>query len=1046
VVAAAKRIGAGLGRLRRLLVALGLASLLSLALVPEGNLADRLALIAFLSVGFATAMGWFELVAQGRPGHTANERADGRNGRAWFLVTLGVALTATLAVQTWFKPGTSIAGGDIKPPEGTAWLARLFEPWTWTGSNLGEPSQLPLDVPWAAILWVVHGLGGDPALAQRIWYTTLFVGAALGALALLAALRLGPAAALVGSVVYVLNPYVVSTVNTYAVYLAAMILLAAMPAALVAAGTGRLSMLWAVSLLALAAPMLGYVFLNPPLVGLIVGATLATPLLVGWIDGREAGIRSLRALALAAPVLAAVSAYWIVPAIFHLVDFAGTQLVGLATWTWTEGRANLRNAFWLNTFWGWSFSEYYPYAPVYGKLPMLLAEFALPTIAFGALVLRMPGREHELSFRRHRQLRLVVATATVALIVMFLSTGTNPPGDTIFIRLYDLPFGWLLREPGRFLMLVALAYAVLSGVLVQALFEGQIVGRLVEATRQSRMYYTRAVVPVALAVSVVLGFPLYTGAVVPDARPNLPPVHVAVPSYWTEMARFADDLPVQGALLVMPPDDFYQMPYSWGYYGTDDFIVDLFRRPVLVPNGQGYIPASSQVFGAVNLAAQSIMHGDWRQVEVQVRALNTPLILVRRDVDSGFPGRSILAPDALAEALSAAPNFVLIKQIGSLALFSLIGNTSETEVTTNFVTINTRTPDLRLLTVLPATSMLVTSGARAGATNVIQAPPIEIWPEDRGSLVWQPASPPGRAYRIAELNSRKVVVLDRSSAMTTDVSSARVVYTPDGSRNLVTVSISGRPAISNGDFRTGPWTAISDCYNSDPAQAKLSATVVVNGAPGGLPALRLSASSDSACEIQRLAWTKGSLVVSLMIHHVQGIAPRICLWEYGPNHCAPLPSIPDQAGWATYRTSVTPDVGTTEIRLHLYADGGAPGSLTVNEYADVRVVEVPSLPSLTLISEPALQSPPATQLVVLHNSYSAAWHGPMGDEHVLVDGMLNGWLQPAGTHRFSASYEPGELLSVSQWISLGTFLLILLSPACLMAVRTVISRRSGRPR
>ena len=70
------------------------------------------------------------------------------------------------------------------------------------------------------------------------------------------------------------------------------------------------------------------------------------------------------------------------------------------------------------------------------------------------------------------------------------------------------------------------------------------------------------------------------------------------------MARFVDAAPLSGAVLVLPPDDFYQMPYRWGYYGTDSFIPDLMNRPVLVPSGQGYSPASVQLLRAVDLTTQ----------------------------------------------------------------------------------------------------------------------------------------------------------------------------------------------------------------------------------------------------------------------------------------------------------------------------------------------------------------------------------------------------------------------------------------------------------
>src|SRR5207247_826151 len=99
-------------------------------------------------------------------------------------------------------------------------------------------------LPWAAVIGAVQMLGGDADAAQRVWYTALYVGAALSAVGLIAALGMRPAAGLVGAAIYVLNPYVVSEVNTYPIYAVALFLLAGIPAILVAVGTGRLSLRW----------------------------------------------------------------------------------------------------------------------------------------------------------------------------------------------------------------------------------------------------------------------------------------------------------------------------------------------------------------------------------------------------------------------------------------------------------------------------------------------------------------------------------------------------------------------------------------------------------------------------------------------------------------------------------------------------------------------------------------------------------------------------------------------------------------------------------
>src|SRR5215831_6556727 len=296
-------------------------------------------------------------------------------------------------------------------------------------------------------------------------------------------------------------------------------------------------------------------------------------------------------------------------------------------------------------------------------------------------------------------MRIAVALASISLLIIFLSTGTNPPGDRLFLPLYRLPLGWLLREPGRFLMLVSLAFAAMVGVTTEAVSHSRLVLRM-RGWRFRSSEIVRGVLPATtLASTFLLGFPLFTGAIVPDGRAGLPPAHVQMPAYWRQMAQFVDGLPSQGAVLILPPDDYYQMPYSWGYYGSDGFIVELFHRHVLVPSGQGYSPASSEVLSAVDMTANGILSGDWLRVETLLLDLNSPFVLVRMDVETGIPDRTILPPQDLFDALIASPKFTLLRRFGSLALFELLRPSSELTTAADFVTVNTQTPDLRLLSV-----------------------------------------------------------------------------------------------------------------------------------------------------------------------------------------------------------------------------------------------------------------------------------------------------------------------------------------------------------
>ncbi len=387
-----------------------------------------------------------------------------RHVALWRWTLIGLGFGGALACQTWFQPGTVIAGGDIAPPIGTAWIGRIFADFGWTGDTLGGPATNQGRLAWGVVSELTHLAGGSGALAQRIWLTLLVAGIMVAAGALARSLGFSPLAGLVASVLYFFNPMTVSQIGVNDVYLVTMALLAALPAAVISYVRGNIRLWTLCVVFVVAAPFVGYSFANPPLVGMLAVAILLTPLLVRIRFGGDAMTRSLQGLIVGVVLLIAASAYWLIPAWVGLTSVASGQLSTLSAWAFTESRSTLTNAFWSNTTWGWQFTEYYPYAPEFGRFPLDLVQPLLPLVAFGGFVLSPASTD---TGRRIARVAAFLAVGTMGVI--FLSTGTRAPGNLLFDPLYKLPFGWLLREPGRFLMAAALGYALLAGALVEQL-------------------------------------------------------------------------------------------------------------------------------------------------------------------------------------------------------------------------------------------------------------------------------------------------------------------------------------------------------------------------------------------------------------------------------------------------------------------------------------------------------------------------------------------------------------------------------------------------
>ena len=908
-----------------------------------------------------------------------------------------VGLVPAIAAQSWFDPGRLLAGGDMWPLVGTAWLGRLFAPWWWSGSNLGGPAANEASVPLAAVYWVVHALHGSPALAGRIWYTALLTGAAATCYLLLRALRVSPVGSTIGALAYVFNAHVVD-IGTNPVFLAAMVALAGLPAVVLTTASGQWPLRRGILLLGASAPLLGYVSQNPPLV-LMIGALLASmPLLVAWLDGQAAARRALRTLALGGLLLVLASCYWLVPTVFQLQIDATSTLASTSSWIWTEGRATLANGFWLNNDWSWKYAEYFPFAGDYEEFPLETLKFLLPTTAFGFLALARFSRAIAATARRAR---LGIAASAIALFMVLLSTGTYLPGALVFDPLYKLPIGWQLREPGRFLILGGLAYSVLLALTAEAVCErlyswaGTVCGWRSALRRPGlRLVAVGAVVAAVLAP----GFPIMTGAIAPDHRPLLPSMRVSVPAYWTGMSSYLNHSAPPGNLLVLPEDDFYQMPYTWGYYGVDTFITDLIARNVVDPVAQGYQPAGQQLIGAVGLVEQGLLAHDWPSVQRTLAAIGTPLLLVRGDVNAAFPQREITPPAALDTALREDPGMRLVRRFGKLDLFALRVPISPTGSDTPYVTVNSATPDLRDLALLPSGTALISSPMRSTVPAVLQAPPVSQWQLTGDELETSITEPPGWRYQIKLLSATGAFERPGISSKPP----ARLITRVRHRDGQVVEELSyklGSSLLTDGDFVSGPWSAVANCaaIPGTLSTARLSAPLLAGQGPAGQSALALSAHADSACEARPLAWRSGPLFVSFWFRNVSGAVPRICLWETPIDKCATVTPIPPSSSspqWYRYQAFVTPDPGTRSLQLFLYADVYIAGVPTTNEYSDVVVRGSPVALQPVVVATPRSHERPAPALDTVGESFSPDWIGPPGDQHVVVDGLRNGLLGP----------------------------------------------------
>jgi LPXTG-motif cell wall-anchored protein len=135
---------------------------------------------------------------------------------------------------------------------------------------------------------------------------------------------------------------------------------------------------------------------------------------------------------------------------------------------------------------------------------------------------------------------------------------------------------------------------------------------------------------------------------------------------------------------------------------------------------------------------------------------------------------------------------------------------------------------------------------------------------------------------------------------------------------------------------------------------------------------------------------------------------------------------------------VTPTPGTHALSLFLYADGPGNGSSTVDAYTNISVRSDPGVtPMVVVATSPHLHST-VPVLTTADSTFSSVWTVTHPSQHVLVDGMTNGWLADASERLIP--HETTEAILhdgfVAAWVGAGT--------TALLALSALVGRRRKR--
>ena len=588
-------------------------------------------------------------------------RLRDRDALIYAIVAIVVTVVAAIAIP---KNGY-LAWGDVYPlyvMPGNHELERSLQLWSSAYSGLGSPHYAPGTTVFALLGDLLLRLGFSGPMAQWVLSLALLLFAGLSvtffARTLFPERRI---IALAAGLALPLSFYSALTFHD--------------PIAMFAMGYFPLSAAFLIRRLREPAPPLRFaVEIGLLSLGFMVLAT-APPIAVyeilwalAWLVGGSLYWRTLPrilpGLMLGLGASAALNAWWAYAAFVTLFASGGSATQTFAdpvAWSWVDQRATILHMLSMRGSWSYPLPEYFPWAARYQTGLYRLALYVPAALALAAYLFS--------PFRRR-----ILALLAVMAVSLFIGKGYHPPLGEINAFLYaKLPFFWLFRDPQPATnVTLYLSMFVLAGVGIAQLVERG--ARYLERTGASVQRVAVASRLAAAALVLLLltnGMPFISGEFIPKLWLNGDAKSVVMPpQYWSEATDYLNAQRDDSRVLLLPNDDFYQMPYDWGYYGADG-VAALIKRPTLLVTTQSinYITGTPELSPQFKYLVDRIRQRSRAPIAPLLSALGVGWILQRNDIVWSRPYRDILSPEAIRSFLAAQPHIELVATFGKLDIY-----------------------------------------------------------------------------------------------------------------------------------------------------------------------------------------------------------------------------------------------------------------------------------------------------------------------------------------------------------------------------------------
>ncbi len=586
------------------------------------------------------------------------------------LIQVAILFIAGLIPLLWFKPGLIFANGDEFPlfinPSKTFSSGLSM----WSTDYNGYASPMPSLALYQYSTGLLNYLGLSVGSIQMLFLVLLYLGAGLSMYYF--SKKIYPEhkiAPFFAAFFYMFNLFVLqSRLNlgfawTYAFL---PLLLASFVKAVEAAHRKdrKAANMGIVYFVLLSVVALSVASINPANIALFVFA-LSILALYYLVKYRKELRTYLLTIAKIIAVAVPANLWWLLPMLNAFV-FSPPMLnsqISIDAWSWTHVRASFLNLFWFNGIWGW-LPIYVPYINFYSNVPDVKIFWGQPIvqllvfIPFLVAASTLLFRSKRFSFNAYIMLAV--------LFILFLAKGLHDPLSDLNRWLYQvIPAMNMFREPAsKFTMLTMPFVALLIGSACE-----NIANLKVKLKPKILRIAKLSILAFIVLSFIISAFPLFINPVESKSEELPFSSYVQIPQYWFEAADWINTQPGDWKVLLTPLNDFYQMPYSWGFYGSDQLWDRFFKKPIIssvVLDGYAINPETATTL--VQLKA-SIKFNRTVEFKTLLDLLGIRYIVQRNDVQSDLVGRRLMRSSEMKVFFANQTYLKLVKQFGELDIY-----------------------------------------------------------------------------------------------------------------------------------------------------------------------------------------------------------------------------------------------------------------------------------------------------------------------------------------------------------------------------------------